>query len=80
MILLLGALDNSTVKFPVDIFRDAEVISAVQRGKSYRSVYTYTNVEGRAVIDGPVHAGDLLPALRGAEKQFEEEEASVQDT
>jgi len=87
MILLLGALDNSTVKFPVDIFRDEEQISAVQCGKNYRCAFTYTNVDGRAVMGCPIHARDLLHSLHAREEQFEkgleealEEEANVQDT
>lgn len=71
--VLLRSLDNSTVKFPVDVFRDAEQVSVVQCGERHRSVYTYTDAEGHAVIDGPVHATDLLYALRAMEEQFAEE-------
>jgi len=73
MVLLLRSLDNSTVKFPVDIFRDAEEISAVQCGDSHRSAYAYTNADGRSVMEGIVHARDLLHSLRAMEEQFEKE-------
>ena len=83
LLVLLGALNNGTVKFPVDIFRDAEKISVVQCGESHRSAFAYTDAKGRATVDCPVHAEDLLHSLRAMEEQFErelEEEDSVQDT
>jgi len=84
MIALLQSLDNSTVKFPVDIFSDEEQISAVQCGKGYRCAFAYTNADGRVEIDGPLHARDLRHSLQAMDAQFEkeleEEETSVQDT
>ncbi len=73
VLLLLESLDNSTVKFPVDIYRDAIQVSAVQRGASHRCAYVYTDAEGRAVLEGTVYNIDLVHTLQAMEKEFEEE-------
>lgn len=41
MIMIIGAHNNSTVKFPIDVFKDASEVAVIQYGSS-KTAYSYT--------------------------------------
>lgn len=48
---VLSAHDNSTVKFPIDLFKDSQKVAVLQYGEENSTVYSYTSVDGEAVIE-----------------------------
>jgi len=67
---LLGAHDNSTVDFPVDIYRTATRISAFQYG-SDSEFYTYMNAQGGVQMESSEGTTDHRASRAKEELEYE---------
>lgn len=67
---VIGAHNNSTVKFPVDLFRDAGTVAILQFGEKFKDCYSYT-VDGGAVIEASECTEDLRASWHKRDKEFQ---------
>jgi len=59
------------LKFPIDIFRTAKEISAMEYGEDHKEVYSYTTEGGRAVFEGAECSDDIRSAHQLAERKYD---------
>ena len=67
---LVNRLDDD-LKFPVDIFRSAKEISAMEYGEDHKEVYTYTNEDGLTVFEGSTCSENARSGHEFAERGYD---------
>ena len=68
---LLAAFDNSTVHFPLDIFRDEAKVSAFPFGENEQEAYALSYDYGEVVFESAVGPGNRRLTARANEQNFE---------
>ena len=67
---LLKSLDGETLKFPLDIFRDAAAVGAIEYGEEHRVSYSYTDDVRRAVVEASEGNGEYRKTWKGRDQKF----------